>query len=122
MHDIILQLVYAWELPRVAGNAWNGLIPTVALQLAAVAYGVNLFSEPLKDLEDCMVRLQECLRNPGYRLDIVMVCNWFVVDGALPLKFYGDLNDDIWFLWVHGPAANTRVIDGVVGCSHRGLQ
>eukprot|EP01018_Ginkgo_biloba_P010977 Gb_21008 [translate_table: standard] len=43
--------VYAWELPGVAGNACNGLTPTVALQLAAVVYGENLFSEPLEDLE-----------------------------------------------------------------------
>eukprot|EP01018_Ginkgo_biloba_P011547 Gb_34226 [translate_table: standard] len=58
----------------------------VALQLAAVTYGVNLFSEPLKDLEDYMVRLLECLRNPGHRLGIVTVCSWFVADGALPLN------------------------------------
>eukprot|EP01018_Ginkgo_biloba_P031370 Gb_35481 [translate_table: standard] len=42
---------YAWELPGVAGNACNGLTPTVALQLAVVVYGANLFSEPLEDLE-----------------------------------------------------------------------
>eukprot|EP01018_Ginkgo_biloba_P009968 Gb_34335 [translate_table: standard] len=60
--------VYAWKLPGVTGNAWNGLIFVVALQLVAVAYGVNLFSEPLEDLEGCMVKLLECLRNPGYRL------------------------------------------------------
>eukprot|EP01018_Ginkgo_biloba_P024801 Gb_06777 [translate_table: standard] len=30
--------VYAWELPGVAGNACNGLTPTVTLQLAAVVY------------------------------------------------------------------------------------
>eukprot|EP01018_Ginkgo_biloba_P014251 Gb_13202 [translate_table: standard] len=57
------------------------LIPTVALQLAAVAYGVNLFSEPLKDLKGCMVKLLECLRNPGRRFGIVTglqqrVCEW----------------------------------------------
>eukprot|EP01018_Ginkgo_biloba_P040869 Gb_16428 [translate_table: standard] len=28
--------VYAWELPGAAGNACNGLTPTVALQLATV--------------------------------------------------------------------------------------
>eukprot|EP01018_Ginkgo_biloba_P010839 Gb_21955 [translate_table: standard] len=33
------ELVYAWKLPRVVGNAWNGLIPAVALQLEAVAHG-----------------------------------------------------------------------------------
>eukprot|EP01018_Ginkgo_biloba_P028430 Gb_16344 [translate_table: standard] len=44
-------LVYAWELPGVAGNAYNGLTPTVALQLAAVVYGANLFSMLLEDLE-----------------------------------------------------------------------
>eukprot|EP01018_Ginkgo_biloba_P028431 Gb_16348 [translate_table: standard] len=43
--------VYAWELPGVVGNACNGLTPTVALQLAAVVYGANLFSVLLEDLE-----------------------------------------------------------------------
>eukprot|EP01018_Ginkgo_biloba_P035749 Gb_32756 [translate_table: standard] len=52
--------VYAWELPGVAGNACNGLTPTVALQLAAVVYGANLFSEPLEDLNAAW--LLECLR------------------------------------------------------------
>eukprot|EP01018_Ginkgo_biloba_P024939 Gb_00743 [translate_table: standard] len=53
-------LVYAWALPRVAGNACNGLTHTVALQLAAVVYGANLFSEPLEDLNAAW--LLECLR------------------------------------------------------------
>eukprot|EP01018_Ginkgo_biloba_P033607 Gb_12589 [translate_table: standard] len=52
--------VYAWELPGVAGNACNGLNPTVALQLAAVVYGANLFSESLEDLNAAW--LLECLR------------------------------------------------------------
>eukprot|EP01018_Ginkgo_biloba_P029314 Gb_29179 [translate_table: standard] len=63
--------VYAWELPGVAGNACNDLTPTVALQLAVVVYGANLFSEPLEDLN---------------------VACWFVADGAPPLKCKGD-----WF-------------------------
>eukprot|EP01018_Ginkgo_biloba_P013603 Gb_01355 [translate_table: standard] len=45
--------VYAWELLGVAWNACNGLTPTVALQLAAVVYGENLFSMLLEDLEGC---------------------------------------------------------------------
>eukprot|EP01018_Ginkgo_biloba_P020512 Gb_15460 [translate_table: standard] len=52
--------VYAWEMPGVAGNSYNGLTPTVALQLAAVIYGENLFSEPLEDLNAAW--LLECLR------------------------------------------------------------
>eukprot|EP01018_Ginkgo_biloba_P020683 Gb_09922 [translate_table: standard] len=44
--------VYAWELPGVAGNACNGLTPTVALQLAAVVYEPNLFFEPLRFMAD----------------------------------------------------------------------
>eukprot|EP01018_Ginkgo_biloba_P000884 Gb_01712 [translate_table: standard] len=52
--------VYAWELPGVAGNACNGLTPTVALQLAVVVYGANLFSVLLEDLEAAW--LLECLR------------------------------------------------------------
>eukprot|EP01018_Ginkgo_biloba_P008709 Gb_07609 [translate_table: standard] len=58
------------------------LILAVALQLVAVAYGVNSFSKPPEDLEDCMVKLLECLRNPRYRLGIIRGCSWFVVDGA----------------------------------------
>eukprot|EP01018_Ginkgo_biloba_P019966 Gb_15665 [translate_table: standard] len=57
--------VYAWELPGVAGNACNGLTPTVALQLAAVVYGANIFFEPLEDLNaawcwDCDVSVRVC--------------------------------------------------------------
>eukprot|EP01018_Ginkgo_biloba_P033640 Gb_32490 [translate_table: standard] len=52
--------VYAWEFPGVTGNACNGLTPTVALQLATVVYGANLFSEPLEDLNAAW--LLECLR------------------------------------------------------------
>eukprot|EP01018_Ginkgo_biloba_P034357 Gb_06119 [translate_table: standard] len=48
--------VYAWELPGVAGNACNKLTPTVALQLAAVVYGANLFSVLLE-----VAWLLECL-------------------------------------------------------------
>ena len=45
LHVIFLNLqVYVWKLLGVAGNAWNGLIPAIALQLAAVAYGINSFS------------------------------------------------------------------------------
>eukprot|EP01018_Ginkgo_biloba_P007720 Gb_41231 [translate_table: standard] len=58
------------------------LILAIALQLVAIAYGVNSFSEPLEDLESCMVKLLECLRNPRYRLGIVPGCSWFVADGA----------------------------------------
>eukprot|EP01018_Ginkgo_biloba_P005945 Gb_22598 [translate_table: standard] len=67
--------VYAWELPGVAGNACNGLTPTVALQLAAVVYGANLFSVLLR-LGSCMVTGMPV--NPSFRLGIVIVCSWFV--------------------------------------------
>eukprot|EP01018_Ginkgo_biloba_P011900 Gb_01868 [translate_table: standard] len=61
LHFIFVDLqVYAWELPGVAGNACNGLTPTVALQLATVVYGTNLFSELLEDLNAAW--LLECLR------------------------------------------------------------
>eukprot|EP01018_Ginkgo_biloba_P011026 Gb_38811 [translate_table: standard] len=56
----LFPVVYAWELPGVAGNACNGLTPTVALQLATVVYGANLFSVLLEDLEAAW--LLECLR------------------------------------------------------------
>eukprot|EP01018_Ginkgo_biloba_P023440 Gb_17334 [translate_table: standard] len=71
------------------------LILAVALQLAAVAYGVNSFSKPLEDLEGCMVKLLECLRNPGYRLGIVIGCSWFVKDGAPLLQRVGKSEGDI---------------------------
>eukprot|EP01018_Ginkgo_biloba_P036253 Gb_23060 [translate_table: standard] len=74
--------VYAWELPRVAGNACNGLTPTVALQLAAVVYGANLFSEPLEDLNAAW--FLECLRT----LILAWHCNEFVAD--LFLQCEGD--------------------------------
>eukprot|EP01018_Ginkgo_biloba_P025130 Gb_21695 [translate_table: standard] len=59
---------------EAAWSCWEcleRLILAVALQLVAVAYGVNLFSEPLEDLEGYMVKLLECLINPRYRLGIV---------------------------------------------------
>eukprot|EP01018_Ginkgo_biloba_P020191 Gb_23072 [translate_table: standard] len=58
-------LVYAWELPGVVGNACNGLTPTVALQLAAVVYGANLFSILLEDLEGCKM---EHLRAAAWKI------------------------------------------------------
>eukprot|EP01018_Ginkgo_biloba_P041223 Gb_36203 [translate_table: standard] len=72
--------VYAWELPGVAGNACNGLTPTVALQLAAIVYGANLFSEPLEDLEGCKV-------------EVVAVClNKFEMEAWQPGKMYAELD------------------------------
>eukprot|EP01018_Ginkgo_biloba_P018094 Gb_16050 [translate_table: standard] len=58
--NVMYLKVYAWELPGVAGNACNGLTPTIALQLATVVYGANLFSVLLEDLEAAW--LLECLR------------------------------------------------------------
>eukprot|EP01018_Ginkgo_biloba_P038444 Gb_32437 [translate_table: standard] len=85
---------------EAAWSCWEcleRLTLAVALQLVAVAYGVNSFSKPLEDLESCMVKLLECLRNPGHRLGIVTSCSRFVADGAPLLKtllFSGYLNGD----------------------------
>eukprot|EP01018_Ginkgo_biloba_P015459 Gb_05596 [translate_table: standard] len=76
------ELVYAWELPGVTGNACNGLTPTVALQLAAVVYGANLFSEPLEDLN--VAWLLECLRTLVEGLAFVRVIG-FVTGGETAL-------------------------------------
>eukprot|EP01018_Ginkgo_biloba_P039640 Gb_35451 [translate_table: standard] len=65
----------AWKLPGVAGNAWNGLIPAVALQLAAVAYGKFVFLATGRP-GDCMEMLLECLRNPGHRVKNLL---WIMV-------------------------------------------
>eukprot|EP01018_Ginkgo_biloba_P009826 Gb_19957 [translate_table: standard] len=51
-HGDVGQEVYAWELLGVARNACNGLTPTVALQLAAVVYGANIFSVKTWKLHD----------------------------------------------------------------------
>eukprot|EP01018_Ginkgo_biloba_P008719 Gb_40377 [translate_table: standard] len=59
------------EVAWICWECLERLILVVALQLAAVAYGVNSFSKPLEDLESCMVKLLECLRNPQYRIGIV---------------------------------------------------
>eukprot|EP01018_Ginkgo_biloba_P009233 Gb_31903 [translate_table: standard] len=82
--------VYAWELPRVVGNACNGLTPTVALQLAAVVYGANLFSEPLEDLNAAW--LLECLRT----LILAWHCNEFVADLFLQCK---GVYDHVWMMF-----------------------
>eukprot|EP01018_Ginkgo_biloba_P011619 Gb_40223 [translate_table: standard] len=86
----------------------DGLTVGAALHLATIAYGVNSFSKPLEDLEGCMVKLLECLINPGYRLGIVTICSRFVVDGAPLLKIYviGDL-------WIHGGLNNIIPFSGL---------
>eukprot|EP01018_Ginkgo_biloba_P011140 Gb_03373 [translate_table: standard] len=61
------------------------LILVIALQLATVAYGVNSFFEPLEDLEGYMVKLLECLRNPGYRLGIITGYSRFMHRSCLEL-------------------------------------
>eukprot|EP01018_Ginkgo_biloba_P032721 Gb_32650 [translate_table: standard] len=85
---------------EAAWSCWEcleRLILTVALQLAAVAYGVNSFSEPLEDLEGCMVKLLECLIKPGYRLGIITGCSRFVVDAWVTLKiFHEQINESKW--------------------------
>eukprot|EP01018_Ginkgo_biloba_P034899 Gb_10504 [translate_table: standard] len=63
----------------------------IALQVVEAAYGVNPFYELMEDLDGCMVKLLECLRNPGHRLGIVMGCNRFMEDGAPPLKIFMSL-------------------------------
>eukprot|EP01018_Ginkgo_biloba_P027077 Gb_13048 [translate_table: standard] len=76
--DLCLCMEVAWSY----WECLERLILVVALQLAAVAYGVNLFFEPLEKLEACMVKLLECLINPGYRLGIITIYSRFVADGA----------------------------------------
>eukprot|EP01018_Ginkgo_biloba_P022150 Gb_19879 [translate_table: standard] len=67
---------------------WLSLV--IALQLVTVAYRDKLVYELLEDLEGCMVKLLECLKNLGHRLGIVTSCSRFMVDGAPPLKILCD--------------------------------
>eukprot|EP01018_Ginkgo_biloba_P001907 Gb_17685 [translate_table: standard] len=59
--------------------------PGCSIAIGSSCIWINPFSEPLEDLEGCMVKLLECLKNPGRRLGIVTGCGKFVADGAPPL-------------------------------------
>eukprot|EP01018_Ginkgo_biloba_P019105 Gb_39462 [translate_table: standard] len=63
--------VYAWELPGVARNAWNSEPGSSIVIGNSCIWGKFIFLATGR-LGDCMEMLLECLRNPGYRLGIVM--------------------------------------------------
>eukprot|EP01018_Ginkgo_biloba_P020879 Gb_41137 [translate_table: standard] len=65
------ELVYAWELPRVIGNAWNG-DPGRRITISSSCIWDKFIFLATGRPGDCMEMLLECLRNPGYRLGIVM--------------------------------------------------
>eukprot|EP01018_Ginkgo_biloba_P026573 Gb_02543 [translate_table: standard] len=60
--------VYAWALPGVAGNAWNGE-PSCSIAIGCI-WGKFIFLA-IGRPRDYMEMLLECLRNPGRRLGIV---------------------------------------------------
>eukprot|EP01018_Ginkgo_biloba_P038278 Gb_27537 [translate_table: standard] len=75
LHVIFLNLqVYALELPGVAGNAWNDE-PGCSIAIgSSCIWGKFIFLATGRP-GDCMEMLLECLRNPGYRLGIAIVCS-----------------------------------------------
>eukprot|EP01018_Ginkgo_biloba_P015586 Gb_20899 [translate_table: standard] len=64
------ELVYAWELPGVAGNAWNGE-PGRSIAIGSSCIWDKFIFLATGRPGDCMEMLLECLRNPGRRLGIV---------------------------------------------------
>eukprot|EP01018_Ginkgo_biloba_P033689 Gb_14090 [translate_table: standard] len=72
LHFVFLNLqVYAWELPGVAGNAWNSEPGRSITIGSSCIWGKFVFLANGR-LRDCMEMLLECLRNLGCRLGIVM--------------------------------------------------
>eukprot|EP01018_Ginkgo_biloba_P020855 Gb_32403 [translate_table: standard] len=65
------ELVYAWELPGVVGNAWNGE-PGRSIAIGSICIWDKFIFLATRRPVDCMEMLLEFLRNPGYRLSIVM--------------------------------------------------
>eukprot|EP01018_Ginkgo_biloba_P008967 Gb_06071 [translate_table: standard] len=85
------ELVYAWELPGVAGNAWNGE-PGCSIAIGSSCIWDKFIFLATERPGDWMEMLLECLRNPRYRLGIVTVCSRFVADGAPLFKVLCDQN------------------------------
>eukprot|EP01018_Ginkgo_biloba_P033686 Gb_37771 [translate_table: standard] len=61
---------YAWELPGVAGNAWNGE-PGRNIAIGSSCIWDKFIFLANGRLGDYMEMLLECLRNPGRRLGII---------------------------------------------------
>eukprot|EP01018_Ginkgo_biloba_P014632 Gb_20948 [translate_table: standard] len=71
LHVIFLNLqVYAWELPGVAGNSWNGE-PGCSIAIGSSCIWDKFIFLATRRLGDCLEMLLECLKNPRYRLGIV---------------------------------------------------
>eukprot|EP01018_Ginkgo_biloba_P038153 Gb_41405 [translate_table: standard] len=66
------ELVYAWELPGVAGNAWNGE-PGRSIVISSCCIWDKFIFLATRRPRDCMEMLLECLRNPRRRLGIITV-------------------------------------------------
>eukprot|EP01018_Ginkgo_biloba_P038707 Gb_26790 [translate_table: standard] len=64
------ELVYAWELPGVARNAWNGE-PGRSIAIGSGCIWDKFIFLATGRPGDYMEMLLECLRNPGYRLSII---------------------------------------------------
>eukprot|EP01018_Ginkgo_biloba_P003792 Gb_36773 [translate_table: standard] len=64
------EMVYAWELPRVAGNAWNGESGRSIAIGSSCIWDKSIFLATGRP-GDCMEMLLKCLRNPRYRFGIV---------------------------------------------------
>eukprot|EP01018_Ginkgo_biloba_P020393 Gb_28252 [translate_table: standard] len=58
------EMVYAWELPGVAGNAWNGE-PGCSIAIGSGCIWDKFIFLATRRPGDCMEMLLECLRNPG---------------------------------------------------------
>eukprot|EP01018_Ginkgo_biloba_P033444 Gb_04768 [translate_table: standard] len=71
LHFIFLNLqVYAWKLPGVAGNAWNGE-PGRSIVIGSSCIWDKFIFLATRRPRDCMEMLLECLRNPRCRLGII---------------------------------------------------
>eukprot|EP01018_Ginkgo_biloba_P029107 Gb_38021 [translate_table: standard] len=75
------ELVYAWELPGVAGNAWNGE-PGRSTTIGSSCIWDKFIFLATERPGDCMVKLLECLINPGYRLGIITGCSRGFMNGS----------------------------------------
>eukprot|EP01018_Ginkgo_biloba_P028060 Gb_41523 [translate_table: standard] len=117
--------VYAWELPGVAGNAWNGETSRSIVIDSSCIWGKFIFLATGRP-RYCMEMLLECLRNPGYRLGIVtglqLVCGRWSTSVE---EFMGLCTNSFGDLWsaaspyesVDGMNPRTSVIEWRIGRS-----
>eukprot|EP01018_Ginkgo_biloba_P040019 Gb_27255 [translate_table: standard] len=81
--------VYAWKLPGVVGNAWNGE-PGRSIAIGSSCIWDKFIFLATGRPENYMEMLLECLRNPGRMLGIITVGRkiWLEFDGHVTTALF----------------------------------